>query len=439
MSTKRWSISRAIAICCGLWVISAKSKTLAYPYGETTPALKTALPPRYRTARGIMPGLNVGRIDLAHLRAFPLYGESLKSARRLLKPAARRRAWMVVFTHDVTETPSPWGTTPEQLENVRRRRRETRLRHSSCHQGPGACTRMKASILIPTFRRPEGLKRAVRSALAQKGVESFEIVVVDNSPDSSAAVTLADLAREARVPFRFKFEPQPGVAHARNAALAMADGDLIAWLDDDQEASPCWLYSLIETRYATGAQSVFGPVYAHAPVGAKHGALAERLYSRLGSNQSGVTERSYGIGNSLQPRMMYDVREFDVRANETGGEDDALFAAWSRAGATYAWAADAIVIEFVETSRAKLAHGLKRAFAYGQGPCETAWKQRDYPALARHMGVGAAQAVAFGAGAGVAALTRSRRATAMLDRAARGAGKVFWFYEQRFYGKRAAR
>lgn len=298
---------------------------------------------------------------------------------------------------------------------------------------------MKASILIPTFHRPKGLTRAVRSAFAQKGVDSFEIIVVDNSPEAGAAVTLGDLAREAPVRFRYKFEPEPGVAHARNAALAMAAGDLLAWLDDDQEASPYWLAALIETRAETGAQSVFGPVYAHAPAGAKHGPLAERLYSRLGPSQSGVSQRAYGIGNSLQPRLMYDTREFDVRANETGGEDDALFAAWSRAGATYAWAADAIVIEYVEASRAKLAHALKRAFAYGQGPCETAWKQRDYPALARHMSVGAAQAVAFGAGAGVAALANSRRTTAMLDRAARGAGKMFWFCEQRFYGAKAAR
>ncbi len=91
-------------------------QSLAYPYGETTPALKTALPPRYRTARGVMPGLNVGKVDLAHLRAYPLYGASFARAKSALKRAARRRAWMIAFTHDVADKPSPWGTTPEALE-----------------------------------------------------------------------------------------------------------------------------------------------------------------------------------------------------------------------------------------------------------------------------------------------------------------------------------
>lgn len=91
-------------------------QSLAYPYGETTAALKIALPARYRTARGIAPGLNVGRTDLAQLHAYPLYGDGIGLAKRALKRAARRRAWMIVFTHDVADKPSPWGATPAQLE-----------------------------------------------------------------------------------------------------------------------------------------------------------------------------------------------------------------------------------------------------------------------------------------------------------------------------------
>jgi peptidoglycan/xylan/chitin deacetylase (PgdA/CDA1 family) len=90
--------------------------TLAYPYGETTHQLKSALPPRYKCARGILPGLNIGRVDLMQLRAYPLFGDgALNRAITTLKRAARRRAWMIVFTHDVGDTPSPWGTRTADL------------------------------------------------------------------------------------------------------------------------------------------------------------------------------------------------------------------------------------------------------------------------------------------------------------------------------------
>jgi hypothetical protein len=143
----------------------------------------------------------------------------------------------------------------------------------------------------------------------------------------------------------------------------------------------------------------------------------------------------FGIGNSLQPRTMFEgAAPFDPRANQTGGEDDALFASWREAGATFAWAADACVIEHVGPERTRLAHGLRRAFAYGQGPCETAWAMRDYRALARHMTIGAGQMCAYACASVLLALPSPTLALAMLDRAARGAGKVFWVFEQRFYG-----
>lgn len=91
--------------------------SFAYPYGETSLALKRALPPRLACARGISPGLNHGPTDLAHLRAYPLFGrDGLGRAMRALKQAARIKAWMIAFTHDICATPSPWGTRPEDLE-----------------------------------------------------------------------------------------------------------------------------------------------------------------------------------------------------------------------------------------------------------------------------------------------------------------------------------
>ena len=61
---------------------------------------------------------------------------------------------------------------------------------------------------------------------------------------------------------------------------------------------------------------------------------------------------------------------------------------------------------------------------YGQGPCETAWAQRDLFALGRHMSIGAAQALVFVAAALYAWAGKSRRTRHFFDRAARGVGEA---------------
>lgn len=89
---------------------------LAYPYGETSFALKTALPPRYLSARSTNGGLNAGRVDLTHLRAYALYGDNPATALTALRAARQRRAWLIVYTHDVADAPSAWGVTPAALD-----------------------------------------------------------------------------------------------------------------------------------------------------------------------------------------------------------------------------------------------------------------------------------------------------------------------------------
>lgn len=290
------------------------------------------------------------------------------------------------------------------------------------------------SIIIPTFRRPESLVRAVRSAFAQRDVGRIEIVAVDNSPEGSALTVFSVLEREAPCAFRWAHEPKPGVASARNAALKLARGRYVAWLDDDEEASAGWLAALLRVRLDTGAQSVFGPVLARAHDAAANAQFYERIYSRRGPASAGLIGRAYGIGNSLQPRALFEDDAFDLRADQTGGEDDRFFAALAQAGARFAWAPDAAVIEHLGPERTHLRHGLKRAFAYGQGPSQAAWAARNPVQLIRHMSVGAIQMSAFGCAALIVAAGSTRRALALLEVATRGAGKVFWIFRQRFYG-----
>lgn len=93
----------------------------AFPYGETTTAMKDNLPPRFMSARGILPGLNAGPGDLAQLRAYPLFGAGgMRRILDALNTAAKRNAWVIGFTHDISDQPSAWGTRADELETLLR-------------------------------------------------------------------------------------------------------------------------------------------------------------------------------------------------------------------------------------------------------------------------------------------------------------------------------
>lgn len=305
------------------------------------------------------------------------------------------------------------------------------------------------TVIMPTFRRPEPLKLAARSVLAQQGFAAgeVELIVVDNDPEGSARPAFDELAAEASMPVRYVHARTPGVGRARNAGMAEARAPLVAFLDDDEEAPAHWLAALVACQATTGADAVFGPVRGRVPEEVtEHRAYLERFFSREGPAESGVTNDYWGCGNSLVVRSALPdpAQPFSTERDHTGGEDDLLFGTMRDRGARFGWAADAWVWEHVPLQRANLDYTLLRAFAYGQGPtaaCAAALPRPRWAGVAKWMAVGAVQTVVFGAAAALQWLVRAPGRAAMLDRAARGLGKLLWFgvFKIEFYGRAAAR
>jgi glycosyltransferase involved in cell wall biosynthesis len=101
------------------------------------------------------------------------------------------------------------------------------------------------SVIIPTFRRPDSLQRAIRSALGQTGV-SVEVIVLDDDPEHSGASAAAAFSDERLAYVRCE-RPSGGVpAQVRNAGLAMARGEFTYFLDDDDELEPGALAAMSE-------------------------------------------------------------------------------------------------------------------------------------------------------------------------------------------------
>jgi GT2 family glycosyltransferase len=104
-----------------------------------------------------------------------------------------------------------------------------------------------ASVVVPSnLARPEQLRTAL-VALDALDHPDFEIVLVDNARGSSPELVAGLVAGLERV--RVVRQPVPGISAARNAGVANARGEFVAFTDDDVEVDPGWLRALA-TRFA---------------------------------------------------------------------------------------------------------------------------------------------------------------------------------------------
>jgi peptidoglycan/xylan/chitin deacetylase (PgdA/CDA1 family) len=96
--------------------------SFAYPYGDVSPRTKLLYSNRFPTSRGIRRGVNAGWIDLAQLKAIGLEHKAWDPAaiEAAVAQAVERNGWIIFFTHDVSETPSPYGVTPDMLDHALR-------------------------------------------------------------------------------------------------------------------------------------------------------------------------------------------------------------------------------------------------------------------------------------------------------------------------------
>jgi glycosyltransferase involved in cell wall biosynthesis len=96
----------------------------------------------------------------------------------------------------------------------------------------------QVSAIICTHNRDQYLGAAIDSLLAQT-FPNFEIIVVDNACTDRTAEIVQTKLTDARL--RYVYEPLPGLSVARNTGAQAAQGEILAYLDDDAVATPHWL------------------------------------------------------------------------------------------------------------------------------------------------------------------------------------------------------
>ncbi|HEX8344141.1 MAG TPA: glycosyltransferase family 2 protein [Actinoplanes sp.] len=113
---------------------------------------------------------------------------------------------------------------------------------------------MQVSVITPTFNRPEKLRRALASLVRQTVAADVEAVVINDG-----GCPVDDVVREFRNDLTVTLRTLPqnqGVSRARNEGMRIAQGELVAFLDDDDVYAPDHLGAAIQ-RIGVDADFVF--------------------------------------------------------------------------------------------------------------------------------------------------------------------------------------
>ena len=106
---------------------------------------------------------------------------------------------------------------------------------------------LKITVLVPSYHRPDDLRRCLQ-ALTQQARSPDEVVVVVRDSDTETQAVVKDFPQES-LPLRWVAVAMPGQVAALNTGLEAAQGDIIAITDDDAAPRPQWL-ERIEAHFA---------------------------------------------------------------------------------------------------------------------------------------------------------------------------------------------
>lgn len=242
---------------------------------------------------------------------------------------------------------------------------------------------MNVSIVIPTYRRPALLERCLDSLRGQSNPGGrTEIIVVDNDPDGSARTVCDPYFRvfgPSGTGFYYAAEPVVGVSNARNRGVALANHEIVCFIDDDERAMDGWLTRLIAPFHEHGpAVAMVGgevePDFGDQP---RPEWLLDSMLHMVSCRWGWDTEPRFlankewfGEGNCAIRRDLIAAHRFRADLGRSGGEltgsEGQLFLELRAAGHRAYYAPDAKVLHHVHAERLNKRWILRRMFHAGQ-------------------------------------------------------------------------
>ena len=232
----------------------------------------------------------------------------------------------------------------------------------------GQAAAKRIDICVCTFRRPQ-LADTLRSLAKLRVPEGYTtaILVADNDDIPSARCLVAKLVQELRVPLRYLHCPARNISLARNACMDASSADFIAFIDDDEIATPDWIARLVETAERDGSDVTLGPVRARYGADAPGWMQRGDFHSTYPVWVRGRIRTGYTCNVLLRPSAPGIAgRRFSLARGQTGGEDTQFFDEVFRLGGVLSFARDAWVEEPVPSERASFRWLARRRLRVGQ-------------------------------------------------------------------------
>ena len=121
---------------------------------------------------------------------------------------------------------------------------------------------MRLDVVLPTYNRSGLLRSALGSLLRAPVPPELEVTiyVVDNNSADDTAIVVHGIQREATLPIHYVRETKQGLSHSRNGGIAAGSGDLVGFIDDDEEIGEDW-YGVIAREFANPEVTFIGGPY----------------------------------------------------------------------------------------------------------------------------------------------------------------------------------
>jgi len=230
---------------------------------------------------------------------------------------------------------------------------------SKMKEGSAIGSSIRISVVVCTHRNPLLLNKTLESLSVQTiGRGLYEVIVVDNnSGDSTKQVV--DHYPEVR----YVFEENLGLSHARNTGVQAARGDIIAFIDDDAEASAGWLEALLKIYEAIPDVWAVGGKVLPIWDAAKPDWITEDKFRQLSlvdwgnvPRALGWPERIIGTNCSFRRQVFTDIGFFDTGLGRIGtvllgNEDTEIQQRIHALGHSVYYTPDAVVHHHVPASR----------------------------------------------------------------------------------------
>jgi glycosyltransferase involved in cell wall biosynthesis len=224
------------------------------------------------------------------------------------------------------------------------------------------------SVVVPTFDRPTHVAGCLEALAAQTLPKSdFEVVIVNDGGDCSLERVAGAFADRLRI--KMLWQPNGGCAPARQFGIENAEGQYLAFTDDDCRPAPDWLI-----RIKTALEHAPGCAVAGRTI---NGAV-DNVYARVtqsivetlmasGYDASGHVRYAPTCNLAFPTDSFFAIGGLDRSWRISGGEDRDLCERWIRAGLRLRYESSAEVSHYHYLT---LRGFLRQHFNYGRG----AWR-----------------------------------------------------------------